>query len=124
MSIQRPAPDYYSPRARAFGRWLMEATGDEWCGNTVPPGDHLTLRVPMHEGASHDDHNVYCVNEDGSSFWIGYPREWRFHMGRKEARRMAWFILWDWWARKEWFGLRRWAWFRGLRLVVPKRLGR
>lgn len=121
MSINSPAPEYHSRRVQKFGRWLMETTGDDYCGNSVPPGDNLALRIPLAGGTDPEDYTVYYVNEDASSFWIGYPRKWLWHTGRKEARRMAWFILWDWWAKKEWFGLRRWLYLKGLRLVVPRR---
>ena len=95
-------------------RW-MRLFGDEWCGNHDVPASHLALRVPMD-----DDYRVYGVGNDSFELWIGYSHEWRWHMDRSEARRLAWFILWRWFVVGEWFGLRRWLYYRALSASVRR----
>ena len=93
-------------------RKLMRWFGDEWGGNTCPPGDNLRLEYgPLDEGRPC---YVALVNEGAASLWIGYPDRWLTHMTRSDARKLAWFILWRWWVRSEWFGLRRKVWYWAL----------
>jgi hypothetical protein len=51
---------------------------------------------------------------------VGYPNEWLFHCSTREARRIARYVLWDWWALTEWFGLRRWVYYRALHAEVER----
>lgn len=116
-----------SHKRRRRSSWperLMALTaGPDWCGNRTVPGENLSLRMPM-RGADHpDDVKVYCTLNDGFELFMGYPNEWRWHIQRDEAHRLAWFILWTWWAKGEWFGLRRWAYYRGLHAHVSRFTG-
>ena len=101
-------------RANDLSHKVMELVGDDWGGNAGLPGDNLSLRV-----VRPDLTNVYSVGDDGTTLWIGYPDEWRWHLPMTEARRLAKFILWDHWAKREWFGIRRhvyvWALHRAVR---------
>ncbi len=65
-------------------------------------------------------HHVYRTNNDGFELWMGYPNEWHHHMHSKDARRLAWFILWTWWAKGTWFGLKRWIWYKALNKHVNR----
>ena len=78
----------------------------------------------MSGGTDPDDVKVFSTGDDGFVLWIGYPHKWHFSVDRSEARRLAWFVLWTWWARGEWFGLRRWAYYRALHAVVSGRRSR
>jgi hypothetical protein len=102
-------------RAHTFDRKVMELLGTDWGGNSNPPTDNYVLRV------RHDDFtHVWSVGNDGMELWVGYPDEWLFHCSMREARRAAWFILWDVWARGSWFGLRLWLWYRALHRAVRR----
>lgn len=83
---------------------IYDALGTRWCGNTCPPGTNLRVEL----GPDY----IAEVHNDGFEFWIGTRSEWAWHCKAREARRMAWFILWTWWTRGTWFGLRSWLWYR------------
>jgi hypothetical protein len=61
---------------------------------------------------------VYSVGNDGFDLLVGYPDKWHVIIGRKAARQLAWFVF-RWWAH-EWFGLRRWLYFRRLHKIVAE----
>ena len=95
-------------------RWLsVEETlahllSDRSGGNDVIPG--TTKRFEFSDGSWPDIATTY--NNDGSEMWIGTKDDWHTNFGRTDAHRLAWFILWEWWAKGEWFGLKRWAWYQ------------
>jgi len=96
---------------------IMRAVGGpDWGGNTSVSGDHLALRVRP----SNDETEVYATSNDGFELWIGWPNKWCWHTDRRTARRLAWFVLWTWWARGEWFGLRRAVYYRALRASLRR----
>lgn len=115
-----------------IARRIMNLTGTEWCGNKqVPTPEPLYSisggrKTRFHRGhdAQYDRDrdlvHVFTTNNDSFELWIGHPNRWLFHCRRKEARRLAVYILWDWWIRTEWFGLRRWAYYRALRVEVQR----
>lgn len=86
----------------------MDWLGSTWCGNTgCVPGSHLdtALEYPP----------VVHVGNDGFEIWLGTPDEWLCRMNRADAKRLAFWILFRWWAMAEWFGLRRWLYYKALR---------
>lgn len=95
---------------------LYEALGRDWCGNINPPGDHLRVQLNCDYLAA--------TSNDGFELWIGTESEWRWSCGSEEARKLAWFILWDWWARGTWFGLRRAVWYWLLSRRIARNSGR
>ena len=86
--------------------WFYHALSTEWCGNDCVPCDYKTLRF-KDDGCE----RVASITNDGFEISIGRPDEWWGSIRRKNARRLAWFILWDWWIWGEWFGLRRTIWY-------------
>ena len=82
-------------------RWLGQYDGVIY---TDPPGDRLYM--------CRTKDSVIKTGNDGSVLWIGTPDTWYWHCRFPEARKLAWFILWNWWAKSTWFGLRRWLWYR------------
>lgn len=91
------------PRRRSIEEWAYDALGDEWCGNTVPPGDRL--------GVDLDCEQIAQTSNDGFELWIGTRNEWAWHCRKPDALRLAWFILWRWWAVGTWFGAKRAIWY-------------
>ncbi len=95
--------------------WLS----DEWGGNDTVPGTSLDFR--FRETTWPDIANPH---NDGSELWIGTMDRWHTHMERSEAHRLALWILVTWWGKGEWFGLKRWLWYKLLfRRVNRYRLG-
>lgn len=64
---------------------------------------------------------VFSALEDGGEIGIGWPDKWHVILNGGVALRLAWFILWTWWARGTWFGLRRRIWYWGLRRRIDRR---
>lgn len=112
----------YRKRRRTIDRWLVDTLGDNYCGTKAPPGQQVKLKRPLSGVFVADYH------EDGGTLWIGYSHEWLVHMGIGDSLRLARFILWDFWARATWFGLKRRIWFwaltRDLDRTVPHRMKR
>ena len=86
--------------------WLYRNLGGEWCGNVCPPGDNENIRW-VDNGCE----RVACILNDGFEIGIGSPSKWFVLIRRENALRLAWFILWTWMIRWEWFGLRRKLWY-------------
>jgi hypothetical protein len=100
-------------------RWMYRLTRDHTAGLSGVPGNWLSLEM----GPPNDDGSPlhYArTGDDAFVLWIGYRDRWWGSLPRKEARRLAWFVLWRWWARGEWFGLRRWLFYRALAREVAR----
>lgn len=76
----------------------------------TPPG--AECRLDFGEDGTEDLATTY--NNDGFELWLGNPGKWYTHYSAKQARRLAFFILWKWWTRATWFGLKRRLWYWGL----------
>jgi hypothetical protein len=94
-------------RRRSLDTRIMDALGNEWCGNTCPPLANRQTYV-------HDDGvtRVFSMMDDGGFVGIGYPDEWHVIMRTKAARLFAWWTFKTWAAG--WFGLREFIWYRAL----------
>ncbi len=92
-----------------FADALYTLLGGEWCGTTCVPAGQITFRWED-MGCK----RVASVTNDAFELYIGRPDEWWGSIRREQARRLAWFILWRWWVRGEWFGLRRAIWYWAL----------
>ena len=95
--------------------WLAHLLSDRFCGNDVIPGTTKRFEFGPH---SWPDYATTYQND--GELWIGTDHEWHTNMSRYEARRLAWWILWDWWAKGEWFGFKRWAWFQLLHRHIAR----
>lgn len=102
-----------------LARWIYNRLGDEWGGGASPPGSAQKLEFgeidgdrPMHIAVT------YC--NDGHDIWLAYNHggKWLAHYDDEYARRLAWFILWDWWAVSTWLGLKRKIWYWALHVIV------
>jgi len=79
------------------------------------PGDNLRFEFGPDDGGK--PMNVAVTNEFGSSLWIAYNHsgEWRFHTDARYAFRLAWWILWHWWVKATWCGIKTRLYFWALR---------
>lgn len=101
------------PHTKKFADWVFEhlAGGPEYC---TPPGDWLA-----HEFGQEDDgkpmYTAYTLN-DGYELWIAYSHggKWLVHFRFEDALQLARFIIWDWWVKETWCGLKRKIWYWAL----------
>lgn len=98
-------------KRRSLHRWLMDVTGNEWCGSAGPPLANHSIYV-------HDDGvtRVFSMQDDGGFVGIGYPDEWHVIMRTKAARMFAWWTFKLW--LRDWCGLRQWVWYTALHRSV------
>lgn len=97
----------------SIARMLYYKLADEFGGGEAPPGSTLKVRFgghngePLYSATTHgnDGHDIWIANEKGN---------WIIFFSQKAARKLAWFILWDWWAKGTWFGLKRMLWYWAL----------
>ena len=92
--------------------WIYERLGDG--SDTIgkhPPGTDQKFRWGEDDGS---DFMVTTYNNDGFELWFSWCNKWVMFMKAKEARRLAWFILWTWWGKGTWFGLKRFIWYWAL----------
>ena len=93
-----------------IAQWVfynLSGSRDVYC---TPPGSEC--RLEFGEGGTSDLATTY--NNDGFELWLGRPDKWYVFYSAKQARKLAWFILWEWWAKSTWFGLKRNLWYWGL----------
>lgn len=115
-----------------FVHWLLS---EDHCGNEAPPGsttklyveEHLGNRLAVRKFVSYEEMtddrrkhliHVFAALDDGGSIGIGRPDEWNIIMDTKVALHLAWFVLWTWWAKGTWFGLKRAIWYSTLRRII------
>ncbi len=87
-----------------------------------PPGDRLRVELPYR--GSRPDYLVAATSNDGFDLLVGSPDEWHLILEPKQARRLAWFVLWNWWFLGTWFGLRRalWYWALNRKLMASRQV--
>jgi hypothetical protein len=102
-----------------IANWIYRNLADSWGGSESPPGSNQVLEFgELDEGKPM--HTATTYNNDGHELWIAYTNwgKWQFHCRAEDARRLAWFILWTWWAKGTWFGLKRRLWYWALHIKV------
>lgn len=87
-------------------RLLYRLLSEKWCGNEMVPLDHRTLRVP-NDGCEY----VFGFLNDSFEIGIGWPDRWHGIYRREVIHRFIWWYLRQW-VFGEWFGLRRWIWYK------------
>lgn len=102
-----------------FAHWIHDVLGDEWGGSPSPPGSVQRLEFgEVDSGTGKPSYLATTYNNDGCEVWLWWAGKWAAFYREKDARRLAWFILWNWWARGTWFGLKRWIWYKSLHVIV------
>ncbi len=97
-----------------FERAIMRALGDDEDGLT-PPGS--SQRLDFGESAY-----ATTYNNQGHELWIGVDGlGWQMFFRAKDARRLAWFILWHWWIVGTWCGIKRRIYYWALHRDVTRR---
>jgi hypothetical protein len=98
-----------------LAKWIHANLAGERYEHVVP-GDQLKLEFGEHDpdpGPKHDRPMFTAVtSNDGYELWIAYTGgKWLVHFRKEYARQLAWFIIWDWWAKATWFGIKRKIWY-------------
>jgi hypothetical protein len=102
-----------------IAKWINRTLGDDWGGNHSPPGSDQRLEFgEIDPGTGKPSNLATTYNNDGCEVWLWWAGSWAAFYREKDARRLAWFILWDWWAVGTWFGLKRWIWYKALGVIV------
>lgn len=136
---------------RDWGHRLMALTGRNDTGSWGPPrGRDLYIRdewvyTDDHSKGEHQRHitrhamtawdgvkrgeswRTFDWQDDGMTLRVGWlGDDGRLHDsgidGRAELRLFRRWFLWDSWAKAEWFGLRRWLYYKGLSHAVDHRV--
>jgi hypothetical protein len=92
----------------------MALVGSDWGGNDSPPFAK-TLRYKWA-----DTERVFASNNDGMELWFGYVDKWEWHIGNNEVKALTKWLIWDWWIKARWLGLRRPIYYWALHSVVAK----
>ena len=106
-----------------FWERVQRFTGDrdEPGSFDAPPGSLAQLAF----GPADDDGAplyVASARNDGFDLFIGYRDRWLFHCEARHMRRLAWWVLWEWWAKGTWCGLKRRIYYAALtRALTPFR---
>lgn len=105
---------------KSVARRIYNTLGDDCGGSPSPPGSACRLEF----GEPGDDGRPMDIattdNNDGSDLWLGWRSEWHVFYEAKHARRLAWFILWTWWVKGTWCGLKRRIWYWALHIEVAE----
>lgn len=106
-------------RRFSFERWLFSALSDHVTGN-----DDIPLSWSSKHIHDRGVERVIAFCNDSFEIGIGYPTEWHVIMRREAFHAMMRWYLGQW--AREWFGLRRWFWYKLLfrRVERSRRLSR
>src|SRR5687767_4784029 len=99
-----------------FWRWLRDVLGDDYLDHRAVPGSGAHLEF----GEVDEGRPMYVAHmqNDGFELWVGFRSKWLFWCRQQDARRLAWWVLWDVWAKGTWFGLKRRIYYVALRRIV------
>lgn len=110
--------DYEPPRGRDL--WYRFADENEARGRIITTHRYADVRATEEQDVSW---RVFDVQDDGGTVKLGFWGDRITHYGLSR-RELALFRRWDFWecrARGEWFGLRRWLYWKGLNHHVDLR---
>jgi hypothetical protein len=89
-------------------RKIFDALGKDYCGNKTMPLDHDTFYYKDGEVE-----RVVSFLNDAHELGFGYKDEWHTIISRKGFHKIVrWYL--KRWALGEWFGLRRYLWYKFL----------
>ena len=127
-----------------WGGVVMTLTGREFCGNyDVPKGRHMWYRVVngkfvttydyedldrVKGGRAAVDWKIFDVQDDGHTVMMGYypggpgGTTTFYGLDRKELNLFLRWLLVECKLRGEWFGVRRWLYFKALHAHVERKI--
>lgn len=106
---------------KVLAKHIYNRLGPDYGGTPSPPGTECSLIFGEPDDDGDPLHIATTHNNDGFELWLGYRLgKWHVFYPDREARKLAFFILWDWWAKATWFGLKRKIWYWALNVEVGK----
>jgi hypothetical protein len=93
---------------------LFSLLSYKYCGNDTMPLENTVLH---YEDQSCD--RVVMFLNDAFELGFGYPNEWHMIIRRKSFHKIMRWYLWNW-VVFEWFGVRRWLWYKLLHRRVNR----
>jgi hypothetical protein len=103
---------------------IMDATGTERGGGMKVPPESRTVYY-SEDGTGREvprgtrEAYVLSSENDGFELWFGTPDRWYHHMNQREVRLLTRYLIWEWYVKARWLGLRRpiyyWALHRHVR---------
>lgn len=109
-----------------FYNRVITYTGIDFGGGARRPPEAKTFRYVVDNDGLHpvtntaDEYQVFASNNDGMELWLGYRDQWKYHMSTPEVKALFWWILWEWYVKARWFGLRRPIYYWALRKSIRK----
>lgn len=101
----------------SLANWIYKNLSGDPKEDHMVPGDWL--RYEFGEIDPDNDKPMYVAHtsNDGFELWLAYNDggKWLTWYPAPAARQLAWFILWHWWGKSTWFGLKRKLWYWALR---------
>ena len=92
----------------------LSADPKETAGGASPPGDWLRYEF----GEMDDGKPMFIANTTNDGFDVGLAYgdggKWLVFFKAATARDLAKWILWNWWAKATWFGLKQKIWYWAL----------
>lgn len=103
-----------------IARLIYYALGGIHGGTPSPPGSTCQLEFGEIATDGRPMEIATTGNNDGSELWLGWRSKWHVFYKAKHAHQLAWFILWTWWIKGTWCGLKRKIWYWGLHVGTEK----
>jgi len=90
-----------------FANWLFKSPA----GYIDPPNKWESLRLYWFEEEPEEGYQVISFTNDGWQIGLGYEFKWCMMIDRSSWNKMIRWYIWRW-IRGEWFGLKRWLFYR------------
>lgn len=123
-----------------WGAYLMSLTGTDFCGSYAPPSPRSIyyqyengklVWTKSYERPLNPEANDYWhfigVQDDGrvlrpGNIYSDNRESINYGLDPRTTRLLTRYILWDYWTKARWFGLRPWLYYKGLHRKVDMRI--
>ena len=112
---------------RGWYRAIMNLTGSEvFAGSPGDPPQARTLYYADGVEVGRDNPGAYVIasNNDGFELWIGTRHMWYTHLRSDEVWLLTKWLMWDWYVKARWLGLRRPIYYWALRCYLRQIMSR
>lgn len=65
-------------------------------------------------------YQVFASNNDGFELWVGWDNQWDAHFNQAEVRALLRYLIFEWFMKARWFGLRRPLYYWALKRHVKQ----
>lgn len=106
---------------------MMDIVGMKKFGDDGYPPEAGTVRYTFDgnklrqiDSGSGLDYRVFASNNDGFELWFGTGNEWEWSLESSEVRLLTKYIIWNWWVKSRWLGIRRPLYYWALHKHIEK----